>query len=98
MVSNAKQTVIEYSLKREKMKRWIYEHNRTQPFVARKLNMTKEEFKRKLREREPFNKEQIRSLIYLVGAKDAFSIIYFPTIEEKQKVYRQVFGKGGAEM
>lgn len=97
MVSDAKQAVNGYSLKRQKMKRWIYEHNHTQPYVARKLNLTVEEFKRKLREREHFNKEQLRCLIYLVGAENAFNIIYFPTMEEKRRVYQQAFGKTGKE-
>lgn len=93
MAEQTPQAASGYSLKRKKMKRWIYEHNHTQPYVAGKMNMTKEEFKRKLRERELFNKEQLRSLIYLVGAREAFDIIYFPTIEEKRKVYREAFGK-----
>lgn len=98
MINGAKQAVNGYSLKPKKMRRWIYEHNRSMPYVARKLNMSKDEFKRKLRERELFNKEQLRSLIYLVGAQDAFNIIYFPTIEEKRKVYEQAFGKSDKEV
>lgn len=98
MIKDRKQAVNGYSLKPKTMKRWIYEHNRSMPYVARKLNMSKEEFKRKLREREPFNKEQLRCLIYLVGAQDAFNIIYFPTMEEKRKVYEQAFGKSDKEV
>lgn len=86
-----------YSLKKRQLKRWIYEHNYTQPYIADKLGLTAEEFKRKLREKEWFNKAQISALIYLLGAKSAFEIIYFPTLDERKRVYRQAFGTAWGE-
>ena len=82
-----------YSLKKRKLKDWIYDNGRTQPYVARKLGITKAELQQKLNEHEPFNEQQIRSLVHLVGADAAINIIYFPTLEEKRRVWRKTFGR-----
>ena len=82
-----------YSLKKRKLKDWIYDNGRTQPYVARKLGITKTELQRKLNEREPFNEQQIRSLVRLVEAEAAIEIIYFPTLKEKRRVWRKTFGR-----
>ena len=47
-----------YSLKKWCLKQWIYSHGYTQPYVARRLGVSAEEFKRKLREHEKFNEYQ----------------------------------------
>lgn len=80
-----------YSLKKNQLKRWIYEHNHTQTFVAQKLHMSLQELKDKLNNRELFNEQQIRNLVYLLGAKNAFKVIYFPTLDEKRRVYKITF-------
>lgn len=82
-----------YSLKKRKLKDWIYDNGKTQPYMARKLGITKPELQRMLNEHELFNQEQIRSLVYLVGAEAAINIIYFPTIKEKRRVWRKTFGR-----
>ena len=71
-----------YSLKKRKLKDWIYDNGRTQPYMARKLGITKSELQRKLNEHELFNEDQIRSLVYLVGAEAAINIIYFPRLKK----------------
>ena len=38
-----------YSLKKWCLKQWIYSHGYTQPYVARRLGVSAEEFKRKIR-------------------------------------------------
>lgn len=68
-------------------------NGKTQPYVAEELGLEAEEFKRKLREREKFNQEQIRSLVYLLGAEEAFSVIYFPSKRRRRKVWSEVFGE-----
>jgi len=93
MTEKAQKAVIGYSLKDRKLRKWIYLHNRTLPYVARKMGIDKDELKRKLYAKELFNKAQIRALIYLVGAEEAIEIIYFPTIREKEEVKKKVFGK-----
>lgn len=97
MTKKTQNTVNGYSLKDRKLRRWIYLHNCTLPYVARKMGIDKEELKRKLYAKEPFNKAQIRAFIYLVGAEEAIEIIYFPTIEEKEEVKKKVFGNKNKE-
>lgn len=58
-----------YSLKKRKLKDWIYDNGKTQPYMARKLGITKVELQRKLNEHELFNEQQIRSLVHLVGRR-----------------------------
>lgn len=82
-----------YVLKKYLLKKWIYDNDHTQPYVAKKLGLAPEEFKRKLREREKFNREQIESLVYLMGAEAAFNVLYFPSKRKRKKIWWEVFGK-----
>ena len=82
-----------YSLKKYSLKKWIYGNGFTQQYVARKMDIDPDDFKRKLREREKFNKPQIWALIKLMGAEDAFKVLYFPTKQQRRQVWWQVFGK-----
>ena len=90
--TNNGSTVVGCSLKKGQLKRWIYENHHTQPFVARKLNLSVEEFKRMLSNHELFNREQVKALIELLGANEAYKVIYFPTKEERKRVYERTFG------
>lgn len=82
-----------YSLRKRQLKDWIYDHEKTQPYIAKKLGISKAELQRKLNEHEPFSEQQIRTLVQLVGAEAAIEIIYFPTLKEKRKVARKAFGR-----
>ena len=82
-----------YSLKKKKLKQWIYRNGLTQIYVAQKMRMTLDEFKGKLKDNKPFNREQLKHLIYLMGAKNAFRVIHFHSPEQRRRVYRQVFEK-----
>lgn len=82
-----------YSFKKRKLKDWIYDNGKTQPYMARKLGITKPELQRKLNEHELFNEEQIRSLVHLVGAEAAIDIIFFSTFKEKRRVWQITFGR-----
>ena len=82
-----------YSLKKKKLKQWIYRNKLTQPYVARTMRMSVDEFKGKLKDNEPFNREQLKNLIYLMGARNAFRVIRFHSNRQRRKVYMQVFGK-----
>lgn len=82
-----------YSLKKYLLKKWIYENDHTQPYVARKMGLLPNEFKRKLREHDKFNQEQIKSLVYLMGAETAFNVLYFPSNRKRRKIWWEVFGK-----
>jgi hypothetical protein len=97
MIENeANKSVGGYSLKKNRLKRWIYEHKFTQPYVAKKLDISVREMQDKLNKHELFSEEQIRNLVYLLGAEEAIEVIYFPTVEEKRRVYEKTFLiKGG---
>ena len=82
-----------YPLKKYPLKRWIYDNHFSQPFVARVMKIPPDEFKRRLREKEKFNRDEITALVKLMGAEDAFEVIYFPTMKIRRRVWREVFGK-----
>ena len=81
-----------YSLKRRVLKQWIYRNRHTQPGVAKALRLRVSVFKRKLKNREPFSEAQIRRLVYFMGARDAFRVIYFRSYGERERVRQEVFG------
>lgn len=64
----------------------------TQPYVARKLGLSKAELQRKLNNKLKFNEQQLRCLVYLVGAERAIDIIYFPTMRVKKMIIEKTFG------
>lgn len=68
-------------------------HDYTQREIAKKLHMPTKKFKRKLAQKEVFNVEQICRLVYLMGAWNAFHVIYFPTYKERSRVYNETFEK-----
>ena len=82
-----------YSLKKRSLQRWIYCRGYTQPYVAKRLGLSAEEFKRKLREHEKFNEYQIGCLVQLMKAKAAFRVLYFPSLKMRRRIYREVFGE-----
>ncbi len=81
-----------YSLKKRCLQRWIYSRGYTQSYVARRLGLSAEEFKRKLREHEKFNEYQIGCLVQLMKAKAAFRVLFFPSLRMRRQIYREVFG------
>lgn len=87
-----------YSLKKQKLKKWIYTNGYTQPQIAKWLGISRNEFKKKLNQHELFYKKQIVALIHFMGAYASFQVIYFPTLEERTKVYLEVFGKERKEV
>ena len=82
-----------YGLKKKLLKRWIYKNKLTQPNVAQKLNMSVVDFKQTLKEKGTFNAEQIKALVRLMGAWDAFKVLYFSSKRKRRKVYWEVFGR-----
>ena len=82
-----------YALKKNALRRWIYQNGYTQPQVASALHMSVSKFKRKLKERETFNEDQLRRLIYFMGARAAFRVIYFHTFAEREQVRAEAFSK-----
>ena len=87
-----------YSLKKRRLQCWIYARGYTQPYVARRLGLSAEEFKRKLREHEKFNEYQIGCLVQLMKAKAAFRVLYFPSLKMRRWIYKEVFGESKERM
>lgn len=83
-----------YALKKKALRRWIYSNDYTQPRIARTLGITVEELKRKLMEHEPFEEWQLRRLVYFMGAKSAFRVIYFHSFSERERVKQAAFING----
>ena len=93
-ISNVEQIVADgYPLNKRSLKAWIYTNNFSQSYVARKLGLEPEEFKRKLAKREKFNSDEIRRLVELMKAEAAFNVLCFPTKRMRKRVWWQVFGK-----
>lgn len=86
-----------YSLKKQKLKKWIYTNGYTQPQIAKLLKLSLFEFKKRLNQHELFYKRQIEMLIHLMGAFSAFEVIYFPTLKQRKEVYKKTFSKSKKE-
>lgn len=82
-----------YSLRIGAFTSWVKENGYTTSQIAARLNMKEEDLLCKLKEKQLFNREQLRILIRLMGASSACFVIYFPTFELRQQVYFEVFGK-----
>jgi len=87
-----------YSLKKQKLKKWIYKNGYTQPQIAKLLKLSLFEFKKRLNQHELFDKKQIERLITFMGAYDAFQVIYFPTKSQRQEVYQKTFQQAKKEV
>lgn len=84
---------VNYTLKKKRLKAWIYQNNYTLYDIAKLLHLSFEEMKEKLNKKIPFTKSQISTLVYFMGARDSFQIIYFPSMAQRKKIYEEVFGK-----
>lgn len=89
--TNCTENNVGYSLKKQPLKKWIYENKYTQPYVASRLNLPPDVFKENLTDRVKFNRAQLDALIRLMGAKEAFKVIYFPSDAERTRVFYEVF-------
>lgn len=79
------------TLKSRKLKYWIKKKCLTQSFVASELNLSKRQFRNRLYRRKTFNKQQIIALVNLFGARVALQVIWFPSLEEKERVRKCVW-------
>lgn len=80
-----------FALKYECLEDWMYRNDYSFKELAGMIHIPVTELYRKLWERESFEEEQINRLVDLLTAREAIEVIYFPTMEEKIKVYKLVF-------
>lgn len=82
-----------YSLRINAFFAWLRRSGYSLEYIAERLATTPVDIVLRLRRREKLNERELRILIYLMGAKDAFFVIYFPTFRFRRYVYRCVFGR-----
>ena len=82
-----------YALNKRKILQWLKNSDYTLCELAGALKMTKEELGYKIHKKKLLKRRQIVRLVYLLGAKTAFNVIWFPTIREKCEVFEEVFVK-----
>lgn len=76
-----------YSLRINAFFAWLRRSGYTLEYIAERLATTPDDIVLRLRRREKFNERELRILIYLMGAKDAFFVIYFPSFRFRKYVY-----------
>ena len=86
-----------YSLRIGAFTSWVKENGYTTSQIAARLNMKEEDLLCKLKEKQLFNREQLRILIRLMGASSACFVIYFPTFELRQQVCLLVQRRQGTD-
>lgn len=86
-----------YSLKSNAMHRWLYSRKVDPVIVADRLRMRVSVFKRMIKDKTPFEEEQIRRLVYFMGAKSAFDVIYFATPEGARAGAKSDIRSGGEQ-
>lgn len=79
------------TLKSRTLKSWIKAKGLTQGIVAKRLGMSKRNFLGKVYRRKCFNLNEITALIRLMGASAAISVIWFPSLQEKQRIQKYVW-------
>ena len=70
-----------YSLRINAFFAWLRRSGYTIEYIAERLATTTDDIVLRLRRREKFNERELRILIYLMGAKDAFFVIYFSVVQ-----------------
>ena len=82
-----------YSLRINAFFAWLKRSGYSLKYIAERLETTPSDIVLRLKRREKFNEMGLRILIYILGAKDAFFVIYFPSFRFRKYVYRCVFGR-----
>ncbi len=82
-----------YSLRINAFKAWLEKSKYTMEDVAERIDISQEELIRKLEQHEIFNRKMLTEIVKMMGAKDAFFAIYFPSFRFRRYVYKQVFGR-----
>lgn len=79
-------------IKRMNLLKWMQRTGYSAYCVARAMRIHPRQLERKLQKDKPFTKGQIRRLVYLMGAWEAFFVIYFPTRQERRRIFLETFG------
>ncbi len=80
-----------YSLKYRRLQYWKHKNGYSYKEIAQYLGLTTELLMKKLYYRKRFAPKQIKYLVYLLGARAAFRVIYFPMYKGSKRIYRETF-------
>ena len=75
------------------MKRWLKRRHISKKTISERMGISEADFEYRLEFWELFNEQEIESLVYFMGAKAAFYVIYFPSFSERKRVYYATFGR-----
>lgn len=79
------------TLKSRALKYWLIRKGYCYGYIAAKLGIATRNLKKRLYNREPFQQNEIEAIIWLLGARAAINIIWFPTLQEKRKIQKYVW-------
>ena len=81
------------SLKRRALQCWLKRKNMRMGRLAKLLKMPSRKFRWKLYKHKKFSRKEITALIYIMGARQAIRVLWFPTIEEKRRIREKMEGR-----
>lgn len=79
------------TLKSQALKIWLKRKGYPQSFVAERLGISKNKFRRMLFKRQRFNKSEMTALIHLMGARAAIDMVWFQSLQEKKRIQKYVW-------
>ena len=89
-ISKSAMPCIDYSsglsLNRRALQGWLKQKNMRMGRLAKLLKIPPRRLRWKLYKHRTFGKKEITTLIYLIGARQALRVLWFPTIEEKRRI------------
>ena len=72
------------SLNRRALQGWLKQKNMPMGRLAKLLKIPARKLRWKLYKHKTFDRKEITTLIYLIGARQAIRVLWFPTIEEEE--------------
>lgn len=65
---------------------WLHQKGITMGKLAKMLKMPRRKLRWKLYKRKKFSKKEITSLVYILGARSAIRVLWFPSLQEKRRI------------
>lgn len=74
------------SLNRRALQCWLERKNMRMGRLAKLLKIPPRKLRWKLYKNKKFSRKEITALIYVMGARQALRVLWFPTLEEKRRI------------
>lgn len=81
------------SLNRRALQSWLKTKHMRMGRLAKLLKMPSRKLRWKLYKHKKFGRKEITTLIYFMGAKSAIRVLWFPTLQEKQRIREMTEGR-----